>query len=103
MSLISVCGGWSSFSHSLCFYVLQEEARSDSYRYAVQPTIAEDGPDKTKKKKKSKKDKKKELEDLKQELEMVRLLLTEFTILHFFQRGLSNSLEGLELFLSVWS
>lgn len=57
--------------------MFQEEARSDSYRYAVSPTMAEDGPDKTKKKKKNKKDKKAELEDLKQEIDMVRRTRTQ--------------------------
>jgi len=45
----------------------QDEPRSDSYRYAVQPTKDEEGG----KKKKSKKDKKKaEMDDLKKELDM---------------------------------
>jgi sodium/potassium-transporting ATPase subunit alpha len=50
---------------------LQEEPRSDSYRYAVQPK-SEDGvrDGQPGKKKKSKKNKKAELDDLKQELEM---------------------------------
>jgi len=47
----------------------KEEARADSYRYAVQPK-SDEAADTQKKKKKSKKDKKAELDDLKQELDM---------------------------------
>ena len=46
----------------------QEEARADSYRYAVQPQTDDGGP----KKGKGKGKKKDNLDDLKQELEMVR-------------------------------
>ena len=48
---------------------MQEEARADSYRHAVQPPKSE--PIGKKNKKKKKKD---DLEDLKQELEMVNRL-----------------------------
>ena len=55
-------------SRVLLYCVLQEEARADSYRYAVQPQT--DKGHEAGGKKKKKKD---NLDDLKQELEMVRI------------------------------
>ena len=66
----------SMFNHFILTFFQDEQARSDSYRYAVQPKMADDGGS-SKKKKKSKKDKKEELEDLKQELDMVGDLFHE--------------------------